>query len=222
MNLFIAGRNGQVARSLAEVAAARGVSAVFFGRDDGDITNAEATRDAIARAAPDAVINAAAYTAVDAAESDGAAAYDLNAWATRVLATAAGAANLPFIHLSTDYVFNGTKALPYVEGDAVAPLGVYGRSKLEGEYQAAEAAQHLIVRTSWVFSPFGKNFVKTMLRIAAARDEVDVVADQFGNPTSALDLAGLLVDLSAKVAQARSRRRVSITSREAAMRAGLI
>jgi dTDP-4-dehydrorhamnose reductase len=139
---------------------------------------------------PDLIISAAAYTAVDQAESDEETARSVNALGPRVLGEAAASRKIPIIHLSTDYVFDGMKSEPYVETDAVGPMSAYGRTKLEGERALLEATDNVVIlRTAWVYSPFGKNFVKTMLRLAENRDAVNVVADQIGNPTSALDIA---------------------------------
>ncbi len=141
-------------------------------------------------AAPAVVVNAAAYTAVDRAEQDAAACAAANAEAPGRMAAAAAECGAPFVHYSTDYVFDGAKAGPYVEGDATNPLGVYGRTKLEGERAAADAnPAHLVFRTSWVYAARGHNFVRTMLRLARERDELRVVADQVGAPTWARALA---------------------------------
>jgi dTDP-4-dehydrorhamnose reductase len=156
---------------------------------------------AVAAVAPDMIVNAAAYTAVDQAESDSAAAFAVNRDGAANLARAAAARRIPILHLSTDYVFDGTKKSPYEEIDPVAPLGVYGASKLAGEQEVAAAnAAHVILRTAWVYSPVGKNFLKTMLRVADGRDELGVVDDQVGNPTSAHDIAVGLVAIARRIA----------------------
>jgi len=145
----------------------------------------------------DAVINAAAYTAVDRAENEREAAFAVNAAGAGALAVATCARGLPLVHLSTDYVFDGAAKVAYRETDATGPTGVYGASKLAGEH--AVIAAHpgaVIARTAWVYSPFGANFVKTMLRLAATRDDVGVVADQIGNPTSALDIADAVIAIA--------------------------
>lgn len=198
--LFVAGRSGQVARALADRAGAQPLTVIALGRPDFDLLDPAQIEQALDEVQPVLVINAAAYTAVDLAESEPEAARALNADAAAALSSACAARGLPIVHLSTDYVFDGTKPGPYSETDTVAPLGVYGASKLAGEQAVAAAnPDHLLLRTAWVYSPFGKNFVKTMLRLAAERDEVGVVADQQGNPTSALDIADALLTVSAQI-----------------------
>lgn len=196
--VLVAGRSGQVARELARTVPGGIGPVAFLGRPDLDICDREAVCRAISEFGPDVVINAAAYTAVDQAESDEATVFAVNAEAAGTLSEAAAAAGAPILHLSTDYVFDGSKPSPYTEEDPVAPLGAYGRSKLEGEKRVAGAnARHVILRTAWVYSPFGRNFVKTMLRLAESRDEVGVVDDQIGNPTSASDIARTLWQIAA-------------------------
>lgn len=198
--IFVAGRAGQVARALADLNDPQSAMVVTLGRPDFDLLDPDCIGDVLDEVQPRLAINAAAYTAVDLAESEPEAAHALNAEAAGALAAACAARGLPIIHLSTDYVFDGTKPAPYVESDPVAPLGVYGASKLAGEQAVAAAnPDHLILRTAWVYSPFGKNFVKTMLRLAETRDEIGVVADQRGNPTSALDIADALIVISRRV-----------------------
>lgn len=194
LNVLVSGRSGQVASSLFKAKKPEGVEIIALGRPDLDITDKASIEAVFDRIKPDLVINAAAYTAVDAAETDSENAELLNASGAASLASAAARREIPILHLSTDYVFDGTKPTPYVETDDVAPLGVYGRSKLLGEQMVAEAnPKHVILRTAWVYSVFGNNFLKTMLRVAETRDELGVVADQIGNPTSAHDIAtGLL------------------------------
>jgi dTDP-4-dehydrorhamnose reductase len=195
--VLVVGRSGQLALSLAERAAFRGVELVFAGRPALDLGDPDSLRRAVARSGAEIVINAAAYTAVDKAEDEPEAAYALNAAAPGLLAEAARENGARLIHVSTDYVFDGTGARPWREDDPTGPASVYGRSKLAGE-QAVRAAlaDHVIVRTAWVYSPFGSNFVRTMLNLARTRPALQVVDDQIGNPTSALDLAdGLLAIL---------------------------
>jgi dTDP-4-dehydrorhamnose reductase len=190
MRIIVIGKEGQVARSLAEQARAHGAQAVLVGRPKLDLADPSGIEDALVETGGDVIVNAAAYTAVDQAESAPELAEAINGIGAGVVAGAAAAMNVPLIHISTDYVFDGTADHPYSEDDPVAPLGVYGASKLLGEEAvAAEAENYAILRTAWIYSPFGKNFVKTMLRLAGDRDEVGVVADQFGSPTSALDIA---------------------------------
>jgi len=198
--ILVAGGTGQVARSLTAVPAQEGIQVIAAGRPHLDLLEEASIRAALDKYAPDIIVNAAAYTAVDQAESDAEAAFALNAVAPGKLAAIAAERSVPIIHLSTDYVFDGTQAEPYVESDPVAPLGVYGRSKLAGE-QAVAAANpaQIILRTAWVYSPFGKNFVKTMLRVADGRDELGVVHDQRGNPTSARDIARAILDVSGQI-----------------------
>ncbi|MER9327580.1 dTDP-4-dehydrorhamnose reductase [Mesorhizobium sp. M0488] len=199
MRLVVTGREGQVAASLLEAGQARaGVEVIAIGRPELDLANPDTVIDAIAAAKPDIVVSAAAYTAVDQAEDEPDLAFAVNAVGAGKVAEAAARLGVPVIHLSTDYVFDGSKDRAYVETDPTAPLGVYGASKLAGEQAVAAAnPRHVILRTAWVYSPFGKNFVKTMLRLAADRDEISVVADQWGNPTSALDIADAILHAAA-------------------------
>lgn len=196
MKLLVIGRNGQVARSLIERSGRHEkFELLVASRPDIDLANAGEIGEAIRRAAPDVVVNAAAYTAVDQAEDDEQSAFRINADAAGEVAAAARGVGARLIHLSTDYVFDGAATTPYREDAPTNPIGAYGRSKLAGEERVRDAdPDHLIVRTAWVYSPFGSNFVKTMMRAASERDVLRVVDDQFGSPTSALDLAdGLLV-----------------------------
>lgn len=200
MKLLVIGRSGQVARALQEMPLASGASLTALGRPELDLLSPASIRTAIDRHAPDLVINTAAYTAVDNAETDAEAATLLNEAGPAALADATAFRNIPLIHISTDYVFDGALDRAYREDDPVAPLGVYGRTKLASERAvAAGNARHVILRTAWVYSPFGKNFVKTMLRLAVDRVEVSVVADQIGNPTSAHALAGAILQISGKL-----------------------
>lgn len=154
---------------------------------------------AIHEVRPNLIINAAAYTAVDKAEQEPEHAQRINADAAGEIAQAAAAIGAPLIHLSTDYVFRGTGSDPMREDEPIAPLGTYGRTKADGEAAVrAAAGDHLILRTAWVYSPFGINFVRTMLRLSLEREEIAVVADQIGSPTNALDLAGLILALATR------------------------
>jgi len=160
------------------------------GHDELDITDIDAVKSCFSEFQPDAVINAAAYTAVDRAELDVDVAFAVNRDGPANLARACDQCDIPFIHVSTDYVFDGSKRGAYVEGDSVAPLGIYGMSKLAGEQEVQQlCSKSIIIRTSWVFSAFGQNFVKTMLRLGSEREELGIVADQHGCPTSAGELA---------------------------------
>src|SRR4051794_22210421 len=200
MRLFVIGAEGQVARSLREVAARRDNIVFGFGaRPDLDLLRPASIAKALADFGPDLVVNPAAYTAVDKAESEPDQAFALNRDGARAVAAAAADRDVPVIHLSTDYVFDGKKKQPYSEADAVQPQGVYGRSKLEGERAVAEAnPNHIVLRTSWVYAPFGGNFVRTMLRLAAERDRLRVVDDQLGCPTYAPDMAEAIIAIAQK------------------------
>lgn len=197
MRLVVIGRQGQVALSLKERAASRsGIELIAIGRPEIDLERSGSAARAIAAAAPQVVVNAAAYTFVDQAEDEPDLAFRVNADAAGEIAAAACAAGAPIIQLSTDYVFDGNETGAYREDAATNPLGAYGKSKLAGEEQArANNPEHVIVRTAWVYSPFGRNFVKTMIEAARTRDSLSVVADQFGSPTSALDLADCLLTM---------------------------
>ncbi len=165
-----------------------------------DITVADAVFGTVARLAPSAVINAAAYTNVDKAETDADTAFSVNRDGARHLAQACAEATIPLIHVSTDYVFDGTKRTPYTESDPVSPLGVYGESKFSGEEAVRSyCPQHVILRTAWVFGIHGQNFVKTMLSLGRERGQIKVVDDQFGNPTVAADLAGTILELAGRL-----------------------
>ena len=197
MRILVTGREGQVARSLVERASGRH-EIVMLGRPQLDLAGpAEAIIGALEAAHPDAIVSAAAYTQVDRAESEPELAFAINERGAGAVARAASRLGVPLIHLSTDYVFDGTKAEPYVEDDLPVPAGVYGASKFAGEKAVlAEHSDCAVLRTAWVYSPFGANFVKTMLRLAETRDEVSVVADQRGNPTSALDIADAVLSVA--------------------------
>ena len=177
-------------------ASAFGYEAVGLDRDDLDITNQVAVFEILKTHQPDAVVNAAAYTAVDKAEADVDAAFAVNATAVGYLARACVALGIPLVHISTDYVFDGSKEGAYSETDAVSPLGVYGETKLAGEALVREICEkYYILRTSWVFSAHGNNFVKTMLRLGAERTELGIVSDQKGKPTSAKEIAVTIYNL---------------------------
>jgi dTDP-4-dehydrorhamnose reductase len=192
MKLLVFGKTGQVARELARRRPA-GVDARFLGRDEVDLSDPERCAQAIAGAAVDAVINVAAWTVVDTAESAELAATVVNGAAPGAMARACAAEGIPFLHVSTDYVFDGAGSDAFRPDQSTAPLGAYGRSKLAGEEAIRTSdARHLILRTSWVVSAHGANFVKTMLRLGAERDSLRVVSDQIGGPTPAAAIADAL------------------------------
>ena len=198
MKILITGREGQLVTSLLERGTGhQNLELIALGRPELDLEVPESATNAVQAIAPDVVISAAAYTAVDQAEDEPDRAFRINGEAPGELAAAARQAGARIIHISTDYVFDGTSPEPYREDAPTNPLGVYGKSKLLGEERVrAENPDHVIVRTAWVYSPFGRNFLKTMMALAQTRDELNVVADQCGNPTSALDIAdGLLAIL---------------------------
>jgi dTDP-4-dehydrorhamnose reductase len=190
MRIAITGRNGQVAQSLLERAAAAALDVATIARPDVDLTRPSEIETALVALAPQVVVSAAAYTAVDLAESEPDLAYAVNVEGVAAVARAASRLGIPIVHLSTDYVFDGTLNRPYCEDDATGPLGIYGQSKLDGERAIVLANDdHAILRTAWVYSPFGKNFARTMLSLAGKSDEIKVVSDQSGTPTNALDIA---------------------------------
>lgn len=201
MRIAVTGRNGQVVQSLIERAPTRGHVILPLGRPGFDLADVASVRAALLAARPDAIVSAAAYTAVDKAEAESELAFAVNATGAGAVAAAAVTLGVPLVHLSTDFVFDGTKPDPYVETDPTGPLGVYGASKLAGEQAVLAAhADAAILRTAWVYSPFGNNFLKTMLRLAETRDELGVVADQVGNPTSALDIADAVLQVAERLA----------------------
>jgi dTDP-4-dehydrorhamnose reductase len=197
--ILVTGGSGQLASALV---AAASVPVCCVGRPAFDFDRLETIGAAFAQADPWLVVNAAAYTAVDAAEKDADAAYRANRDGPAELARLCAAAGIPLIHVSTDYVFDGAKGAPYVETDTVAPQGVYGASKLAGEQAVLGACQRAIVlRTSWVYAPAGRNFVRTMLTAGKTRDRLTVVADQKGCPTTAHDLAAAILAIAARIAE---------------------
>lgn len=206
MRAIIFGQTGQVALALQRQAAAQGVAVTSLDRTQADLADPDACAAVLAGLidTADVVINAAAYTAVDKAETEVDAAFAVNALAPVAMAQVAAAAGVPFLHISTDYVFDGSGVDPWVVDAPTGPLGVYGASKLAGE-QGVRAAGgvHAILRTSWVFSADGANFVKTMLRLGATRDRLTVVADQVGGPTPAADIADALLRMAQALHQGR-------------------
>ncbi|MBY5406568.1 dTDP-4-dehydrorhamnose reductase [Rhizobium leguminosarum] len=201
MRIAVTGKSGQVTSAL-QALNAPDIEVIAIGRPELDLLEPSTVREAIAKIKPDVVVSSAAYTAVDKAESDQTSAFAINRDGARAVAAAAAELSLPVIHLSTDYVFDGDKSGSYVESDPVGPVSVYGRSKLEGEYAVAGANEnHVILRTAWVYSTFGHNFVKTMLRLAETREELSVVSDQLGCPTSANDIAEAIVKIAARLSK---------------------
>lgn len=195
--MLVIGRHGQLAQSLAE----RGGSDVsLLGRPELDLAVSGSASAALRAARPDLIVNAAAFTAVDLAEADETQAARINADAAGEIAIAARDLGVPLIHISTDYVFDGTATVPLPETAQTAPINAYGRSKLAGEIAVrAEAEDHIILRTSWLVSPFESNFVRTMVDLGQRRETLSVVADQHGNPTSALDLADAILAIAAQL-----------------------
>src|SRR5260370_1933624 len=196
----VTGGHGQVARALTETGPQLGVEIVPLGRPELDLAAPETIGRALAAGAQNNVVNAAGYAAVDQAEREPQKANAINASGAGAVAASARALGVPFVHLSTDYVFDGLKAVSYTEGDEVAPTSVYGASKLTGERMvAAISFDHVILRTAWVYAPYGKNFVRTMLALSQSRDEVRVVADQHGCPTYAPDIAIAVIRIAQSV-----------------------
>ncbi len=195
--IAIVGSSGQVAQALMRACAAQALSAAAFGRPRLDLAEAGSIARFFDETRPGLVINAAAYTAVDKAESEPDQARTVNELGPAILAAACAARSIPLVHISTDYVFDGSKTSPYLEDDPVSPPGVYGRTKAAGEEAVRHFnPQHIILRTSWIYGPDGTNFLKTMLRLAAERDEIGVVGDQYGAPTHAADFASALLDVA--------------------------
>ncbi len=203
MRPLVFGKNGQVARALQVLAP----EAVFLGREEVDLSIPELAAEAIATHAPDAVINAAAYTAVDRAEQEEPLAARINGAAPTIMAEACADLGIPLVHISSDYVFDGAGSTPFAPSDRTAPQNAYGWTKLAGE-QGIQAAKgsYGILRTSWVFSAYGANFVKTMLRLGGERDSLSVVADQIGGPTPAADIAAACIGMAEALAQDPSKR----------------
>jgi dTDP-4-dehydrorhamnose reductase len=204
--ILVLGAGGQVGSELVSLATSRGIETKAVSHAEADITDLPAMEAAVRAAKPRLVVNAAAYTAVDRAETEAAKAFSVNAAGAEAVALAAARAGLAVVHLSTDYVFDGTKSGAYVETDPIAPLGAYGRSKADGEARVRAAnPRHFIVRTAWVYGRFGNNFLKTMLRLAAERDELRVVADQRGCPTATIDIAEAILAIDRAVAAGETR-----------------
>ncbi len=195
--IVVFGGEGQLGRELMRGAAGRSVALHALARSEADITDAAAVAAALSRWEPELVVNAAAYTRVDLAETNIEEARNANAVGPAVIADACAAAGIPMVHVSTDYVFDGAKEGAYLETDPVCPVSVYGRSKAAGEDAVRRGLRrHVIVRTAWLYSEFGHNFLKTVLRLAATRDELRIVADQHGSPTSARQLAEAILHIA--------------------------
>jgi dTDP-4-dehydrorhamnose reductase len=201
MRFLLFGGTGQVGEEFRALAMPDGVQLVAPSRNALDLEDADAIARVIAAEPWNVVINAAAYTQVDRAEAEEAVAFAVNARAPSRLAAETGRRGIPLVHISTDYVFDGTKGAPYIEQDKVAPLNTYGRSKLAGEVGVRAAnARHVILRTSWAYSPYRRNFVRTILRLALERERLAIVADQRGCPTAARDIAKACLDIAMRCA----------------------
>lgn len=201
IKIAVIGSRGQLARSLLEAADTRGINTVALGRPVLNLADRVSVNRTIDASSVDIVVNAAAYTAVDQAEGDASAAFAINAAGAEYVAEACARLALPLIHISTDYVFDGMKPTPYLESDPTGPTTVYGRSKCAGEQGVTRTCpHHIILRTAWLHSPFGHNFVKTMLRLASERERISVVDDQFGSPTYAPHLADVILTLTDRLA----------------------
>lgn len=206
MRLVVTGQHGQVARALIALGPQFGAHVIALARPEIDLADERDLLEPFRRAQPDVIVSAAAYTAVDRAESEPDIAQSINARAPERIAAAAAVLNVPLIHLSTDYVFDGKKTSPWVEADAPGPLSVYGATKLAGERAVLTTASDCtVLRVAWVYSPFGNNFVKTMVRLAGTNDAVRVVADQHGAPTSAHEIAAGIFKVAANLLGAPGR-----------------
>jgi len=205
MIVAVLGSKGQLGTELMDRCGPLGFAAVSADLPDMDIADPSSVEAFFRQTVPSIVVNAAAYTQVDRAESEEQTAFAVNSKGPELLARTCAELKIPLIHISTDYVFDGQGRTPYKESDPVRPLGVYGRSKAEGEEKLrAGLKEHLIVRTAWLYSPFGQNFVNTMLRLGKGKEELSVVDDQYGSPTCAADLADALLRLVAIYEKNRS------------------
>ena len=203
--ILVFGRTGQVATELRRAAWPEGFVVECLGRENGDVTRANDVRRVVVGARPAVVVNAAAYSAVDKAESEPEVAFAVNRNGPAHLAQACSEVGVPLIHISTDYIFDGEKTGAYVENDAANPVSVYGASKEAGERAVRQdLAAHVILRTAWVYSPHGHNFVKTMLRMGREHDELTVVDDQRGCPTAAADLARAIAGIASQLAAGKT------------------
>jgi dTDP-4-dehydrorhamnose reductase len=204
VKILVTGANGQVGYELVQLGPLLGHEIIAAGREELDISDQEAVKNFVDLHQPEAIINAAAYTAVDKAESEQKQAFAVNARAVDLLSSVAVALNIPLLHVSTDYVFDGEKTSAYQESDKTAPINVYGSSKREGEVLLENSgANYLILRTSWVFGRKGNNFVKTMFRLGSERDALSIIDDQWGCPTYAGDIAVALLSAAPVIAQGK-------------------
>lgn len=200
MKLFLTGAHGQVGSEITNLCANEMIDLISTGHQQCDIVDLNSVKTHLSKYRPDVVINAAAYTAVDRAETEQQLAFNVNTQGASNLARVCGELSIPLIHISTDYVFDGERKLPYKESDKPSPQGVYASSKWQGEQAIQEICEkHIIVRVSWVFGANGNNFVKTILRLAQERDELKIVADQFGCPTYAGHIAEILINIAKQI-----------------------
>lgn len=200
MKILVTGAAGQLGSELMDRGTRGGFRMFPVDLPQFDITRLSHVERVFSETPPDLVVNAAAYTAVDRAESDSEGAFAVNRDGPAIVAGICAAANIPMIHISTDYVFDGTKGEAYLESDPVSPLGIYGKSKETGERLVRQVLdRHLIIRTAWLYGSYGHNFVKTMLRLGTEREEISVVADQYGSPTSASDLAAAILTIASRL-----------------------
>lgn len=207
MNLLVTGSNGQLGRELCRQASAQGWSVSPAHRPDFDITDFELVQKVLQRSNTSIVINTAAYTAVDKAEDDPGTAFRVNRDGPAFLASCCREIGVPLVHISTDYVFDGTKREPYLETDTVNPVNIYGESKAAGETEVRKRHEHhIIIRTSWLYGIEGNNFVKTMLRLGMEKEELRVVSDQFGCPTSAGELSSCIIAIAGHILSAKPTR----------------
>lgn len=200
MKMLITGAHGQLGRDIIDQSQSKGYQVQAPSEDELDITDLGKVDQIITHLQPDLVINTAAYTQVDKAESEAAMAFKVNKTGCTHLARICTKNQIPLVHISTDYVFDGQKGTPYVETDSISPLGVYGRSKAEGEIEIRSILkEHIILRTSWLYGIYGQNFVKTMLNLATSKQKIRVVSDQYGSPTNAADLARAILTISERL-----------------------
>jgi len=198
MKILLTGKNGQVGFELNKKLSSLG-EIIAIDREVLDLSNSDAIRHFIDQIRPDIIINPAAYTSVDKAESESNIAFQINSIAPQILAEKAEELNIPLIHFSTDYVFDGFKKEAYIETDQTNPLSVYGKTKCEGEERVRNYCKHIILRTSWVFGSHGKNFLKTIFRLLQEKDTINVISDQYGSPTSASLLSDVTLNIVNKI-----------------------